>query len=137
MAANGLVVSDDMVVRGQFTRQGGYQAAMKLLMAQKPITGIVASNNEMAVGSIKAAKELGFRYPEDISICCTDGVPWGDVFTPSITFVSQPVKEMAEQASTWLMERIDNKDVESPGRTAIFDPTFVNGTSCAAPRTNA
>lgn len=134
MNANHLEVVDGMVVNGLFTRAGGYQAAMKLLVAPNPVTAIIAANNEMAVGAIKAAKELGFQYPENISICCTDGLPWGDVFTPLITYVAQPVEEMAEQACKWLMERIENKDVESPARTAIFAPTFVNGSSCAAPR---
>lgn len=134
MTANNLKVAEDMVVSGAFTRQGGYQAALKMLIAPEPVTAIVASNNEMAVGAIKAAKELGFHYPEELSLCCTDGVPWGDVFTPLITYVEQPVKQMAEQASEWLMERIANKDVESEGRTAIFKPNFISGTSCAAPR---
>ncbi len=134
MAANNLDVTEDMVVSGNFTRNGGYQAALKMLIGANPVTAIVASNNEMAVGTIKAAKELGFHYPDDLSICCTDGVPWGDVFTPLITYVEQPVTEMAQQASKWLMERIETKDIESPGRTAIFSPNFIQGTSCAEPR---
>jgi DNA-binding LacI/PurR family transcriptional regulator len=64
-----------------FDIAGGYRSAKKALAdpATRP-TGIVAASDEIAIGVITAARELGLRIPEDLSVIGIDGHPLGETF---------------------------------------------------------
>lgn len=137
MATHGLTVAPETVVSGEFTRAGGYRAAMKLLCVSCPVTAIVTANNEMMIGALQAAQELGFRCPEDLSVCCIDEAPWGDVLRPRVTHAAQPARAMAAQACEWLMERVEDPSAEIEPRALAFEPTFVSGETTGPPAAQA
>src|SRR5210317_1855253 len=64
-----------------FDISGGYRSALQALAdrTQRP-TGIVAGSDEIAIGVMTAARELGIRIPEDLSIIGIDGHPLGETF---------------------------------------------------------
>ena len=64
-----------------FDIPGGYRSALKVLGTPdtRP-TGIVAGSDEIALGVIMAARELGLRVPEDLSVIGIDGHPLGETF---------------------------------------------------------
>jgi len=64
-----------------FDMSGGYRATLRALteVIDRP-TGIVAGSDEIALGAFTAARELGLRVPEDISIIGIDGHPLGETF---------------------------------------------------------
>lgn len=133
METQGLSIEADAVLVGEYTRSGGYQAAMKLLCASSPVTAIVAANNEMMIGTLQAAQELGFGCPDDLSVCCIDEAPWGDVLRPRVTHAAQPARAMAKQTCDWLLERIADPSVEIGARSIAFEPTFVPGETTGRP----
>ncbi len=53
---------------GDWSMHSGYLAMKRLLKRNHDITAIFATNDEMAVGAMKAIKEEGMRIPEDISV---------------------------------------------------------------------
>jgi DNA-binding LacI/PurR family transcriptional regulator len=72
---------DNDFLGDNFDLSGGYRSAMKALsdLARRP-TGIVAGSDEIAIGVITAARELGIRVPEDLSVIGIDGHPFGETF---------------------------------------------------------
>jgi DNA-binding LacI/PurR family transcriptional regulator len=80
LAAAGLSHDNDFFA-DDFDISGGYRSALKALAdpANRP-TGIVAGSDEIAVGVMTAARELGLRVPEDLSIIGIDGHPLGETF---------------------------------------------------------
>jgi len=76
----GLARSHDFFA-DDFDMAGGYRCAMKALRdsGSRP-TAIVAGSDEIAIGVITAARELGLRIPEDLSIIGIDGHPLGETF---------------------------------------------------------
>jgi DNA-binding LacI/PurR family transcriptional regulator len=64
-----------------FEMAGGYRSGLKALSnsSTRP-TGIVAGSDEIAIGVITAARELGLRVPEDVSVIGIDGHPLGETF---------------------------------------------------------
>ena len=131
MAANGLKADDRLIVDGGWYRTSGYEAGMRLLVGSDRPTAVIAANNEMMVGVLQACQELGFACPQDISMCCVDRLPWGDVLRPRITHVTQPVDRMAAQASAWLHERIGSRATTIAAREMRFTPQLVLGESVA------
>ncbi len=64
-----------------FTIPGGYAAAKQLLgNPRKRPTAIFAASDEMAIGAILAARDLGLSVPEDISVIGVDDHELSDFF---------------------------------------------------------
>jgi DNA-binding LacI/PurR family transcriptional regulator len=84
----------DLVVRGDFTEAGGYQAAARLFSLREPPTAIVASNNFMTMGVLRYALAAGIKIPEELSIISFDDMDWFDIVKPSISAIRQPVTEI-------------------------------------------
>ncbi|MDL5352247.1 LacI family DNA-binding transcriptional regulator [Microbacterium sp. zg-YB36] len=58
---------------GDFTIEGGHRAAMRLLRGERPPTAIFAASDEMAIGALIAARDLGLDVPGDLSVVGVDG----------------------------------------------------------------
>jgi LacI family repressor for deo operon, udp, cdd, tsx, nupC, and nupG len=81
MEAAGVEVSPELTHPADFTVRGGYQAAKQLLGSphNRP-TAIFAGSDEMAIGSILAARDLGLLVPRDVSIIGIDDHELADFF---------------------------------------------------------
>jgi DNA-binding LacI/PurR family transcriptional regulator len=112
MKAAGLTHDNDFL-GDDFDLSGGYRSAMKALSnpSTRP-TGIVAGSDEIAIGVITAARELGIRVPEDLSIIGIDGHPLGETF--GLTTMNQhPARQgsmAVSQALAQLSGEWDEKD---------------------------
>ena len=80
LKAAGLSHSDDFFA-DDFDISGGYRSAIKALSnsGARP-TGVVAGSDEIAIGVMTAARELGLKIPEDLSVIGIDGHPLGETF---------------------------------------------------------
>ena len=85
----------------------GYQAALRLLRMLPRPTAIFACNDLIAFGVLQAARELGLRCPEDISIAGFDGLDFTKFTDPSLTSVYQPGYEVGATAARLLLQRVD------------------------------
>ncbi|MFT4212207.1 MAG: LacI family DNA-binding transcriptional regulator [Microbacterium sp.] len=87
----------------------GYAAAVDLLsdVRSRP-TGIVAVCDEVAVGTIVAARRLGIQVPAALSVIGIDDHEYADMF--SLTTLRQVPREQGTQAVDLLMARLDDAD---------------------------
>jgi DNA-binding LacI/PurR family transcriptional regulator len=91
----------------------GYSAAKQLLGdPHNAPTAICASSDELAVGAMLAAKDLGLDVPEDISIIGVDNHELADFF--GITTIDQNVTGQAELLVQTLLRVLNNPDDKSP-----------------------
>lgn len=100
-------INEKLIVKGKFTVDGGYNAAQKLLLKEKP-TAIFSSNDSMAIGAIQAIQEKGLRVPEDISIVGFDDIEIAKYLKPSLTTIRMDILEMASIAINTLILSIEN-----------------------------
>lgn len=86
------------VVRGAFTREGGHDAARRLLAAGGPRpTCLFAVTDVMAVGALAALREAGVRVPEDMSLAGFDDIPLVRELSPPLSTVALPLAAMGER----------------------------------------
>lgn len=131
MASAGVEVNPNYVVDGQFTRSGGYGAAMRLLIQPERPTAILGANNAVALAALQAMQELGFNCPNDISLAMIDDVAWSNVITPRITMVVQDTLKLGGIIARRLLHRITNPDAAiDPPQDFVLSPKFVPGNSC-------
>ena len=89
--------------RGDFTFESGNAAAQRILRGGKRPTAILAQNDDMAVGALMAARDLGLSVPEDLSITGFDDSEVSRLSWPRVTTIRQPVFEMAVDATDGLL----------------------------------
>ncbi len=98
MEAEGVQVSDTCLRSGEFTYETGSLGPTALLGLHEPPTAIFAGNDEIAVGAIEAARALGMRVPEDLSVVGFDDTSLAEIASPPLTTVRQPLREMGGAA---------------------------------------
>jgi LacI family transcriptional regulator len=112
MARSGLMFAPRLVKKGTWTPQGGYLLGMQLLKAKHRPTAIVAANDQMAFGVIKAAKELGMTVPEDLAVVGFDNIPLSSYFNPSLTTVEIPMHDLGAASMRMLLNLISGEKFE-------------------------
>ena len=107
---HGLPLDPDLVKKGDFQFESGYQAAQALLDLAEPPTAIFACNDLMAVGCMRAAVERGLKVPQDLSIVGFDDIRLASFTNPPLTTVAQPKYEIGSWATKLLLQRIQDLD---------------------------
>ncbi len=106
------------VVYGQFTYQSGYQHTLDLLRANQ-IDALVAGNDLMAMGAVRAAEELGLRVPQDIGVTGFDRIPWSEFFRPTLTTVEIPTFEIGVEAMKLVLAQDNERRIRLPARVVL------------------
>ncbi|MFI6206698.1 LacI family DNA-binding transcriptional regulator [Streptomyces sp. NPDC051041] len=131
LAAAGLPYDERLLVHGDSESAGAEQATAALLSLAVPPTALVTANDAMTLGALRALRDRGLSVPGDIALCCFDDFPWADLFSPRLTAVAQPGRELGARAVRMLLERLAAPD--RPARTVRLPCTFVHRTSCGCP----
>lgn len=98
LLAHGVEERPEWIFHTPYTRDGGYQAAQRMLQGATRPRALFVSNEAQAVGCIRAVSEQGIRVPHDLSLVCFNGTDQSAYHVPSLTTVRQPVREMASTA---------------------------------------
>jgi LacI family transcriptional regulator len=128
LAAAGLPYDERLVVQGDSATEGAERATDALLSLATPPTALVTANNTMTIGALRTLRERGLSVPDDLALCCFDDFAWADLFSPRLTAISQPSKEIGAQAVRLLLDRLEFPD--RPSRTLRLPCAFVHRTSC-------
>lgn len=106
LAEAGIPAQASFYEPADFTIEGGFRAAKQLLgRPGSPPTAIFAASDEMAIGALLAARELGFRVPSDLSILGIDGHELGEFFR--LTTVDQFPLGQGERAAEAVLAEVD------------------------------
>ncbi len=120
-----------IVYQGDWSLESGYAAFQSLMSVSRPPTAIFFSNDQMAIGAIKAARDLGVKIPADVSITGYDDIKYASFVTPSLTTVAQDIDAVGREAVELIVEQVED---DVPPRSVILDPTLVIRSSCRAIR---
>jgi LacI family transcriptional regulator len=120
----------EWMLTGDFSASAGYEMARSLL-ARGEVTAILAGNDVMAIGVLRAAAELGISVPEQLSVIGFDGIDLGGYVHPGLTSVGCPIHEMGGTTASLLLERLANR--EGSRREVIIKPRIIERQSVAAP----
>ena len=123
-AKAGIELPEEWIGHGNYKIEGGYQATKQLLATYKhEITAIFASNDLMAFGAIKAAKEAGLNVPEDLAICGFDNIYLAEMVEPSLTTIDIPGYSLGNAAAKMLTTMIMGGEITQ--QNVFFAPQLV------------
>ncbi|PID98577.1 MAG: hypothetical protein CSA83_00535 [Actinomycetales bacterium] len=96
-------------------------------------TAIVAANDELALGLMKALAERGITVPEDVSVTGFDDVPSSAYFPSALTTIRQDFAALGREVLGLAVTAIQTG--ETP-ESKVLPVHFVPRASTAAPRTH-
>jgi len=112
LAAAGIDGGAALVAESSFDETGGNVAATRLLRVEPRPTALFVANVRAAIGAMAAARHLGMRIPEDISIVGFHDAPFTGYLDPPLTTVRLPLVEMGRQAVDHLLALLNGEPVE-------------------------
>ncbi|XZF76981.1 LacI family DNA-binding transcriptional regulator [Bacillus sp. AL-1R] len=77
-------------------------------LSDKP-TALLASNDLSFLEAMIFIKENNIRIPQDVSVIVFDNIQFANIYTPTITTISQPAYEMGKKAAELLLKQIKNE----------------------------
>ncbi|MFD5776870.1 LacI family DNA-binding transcriptional regulator [Streptomyces fungicidicus] len=131
LAAAGLPYDERLLVHGDSESAGAQRATAGLLAPGSRPTALVTANNAMTIGALRALRERGLSVPGDLALCCFDDFAWADLFSPRLTAIAQPSRDIGARAVRVLLDRLAEPD--RPARTERLPCAFVHRTSCGCP----
>lgn len=98
---------------GNFTYQGGFDGASRLLQSAKRPDAIFCANDITALGALDAARKLSIKVPDELSVIGFDDISMAQWAAYELTTVRQPIEEMIEASVGLLLQRVEDMTLES------------------------
>lgn len=96
--------------QSDFTLEGGYNAARRLLNKYKDIDGIFCATDTIAIGAIKFLKEQNISVPNDISVVGIGDSKLSQLTTPQLTTARYYYNDSGKQAAKHIIDVINNEN---------------------------
>ncbi|SHJ91214.1 transcriptional regulator, LacI family [Geosporobacter subterraneus DSM 17957] len=103
-------IHKDFIVEGKYDMESGYRSMKKLLQLPVIPTAVFCSNDDMAVGAMRAVVEQGLKVPQDISIIGFDDNIFSSFLSPALTTVKRPIEEISKEGAKKLLDLIRNRE---------------------------
>lgn len=133
MASAGLPLRQTWSLISDYTINDAYRQAKHLLAdAEERPTAIFCASDEMAAGAMLAARDLGLRIPDELSVIGVDGHEMGEIL--GLTTIDQFPREQGKRAVERLIAMIDGDPDEHGPADELFRTRFVVRSSTSALR---
>ena len=108
----GLQTNPNWQVTSDMTSQGGYEITTRLLTSGDAPDCLVCVNDEVALGALHAAKDLGIPIGEQLAIVAFDGLTAAAYAAPQLTTIDQPVITLAHRLTELLHRQIQGESLQ-------------------------
>lgn len=105
LARAGIARDDVLLIESDFSPEGGYAAAQKVLDAKRRVTGLFCANDTMAVSALARLHQAGVAVPDDMSVIGYDDDYSAAYTAPGLTSVHIPTADLTRNAVRWLINQ--------------------------------
>lgn len=121
----------DLFYEGDYREESGQKALKSFAKTKKKFTAVVCGNDEMASGVFKAARDLGLKLPEDISVVGFDHSIFASYLHPQLSSVNYPIGRMGKMAARLILRNIYKANIKDIKHE--FEPELISHNSIAIP----
>ena len=104
---NGVTVNKSFIVDGDFTKESGYKAFIKLYSLVDKPQAIFTANDMMALGCYEAAEYLNLQIPKNIALVGFDDIFISQYLNPGLTTVRVQIEEVGRAAAMLLVDKLN------------------------------
>ena len=114
LAARGTEPADELqIFRGGWDPASGESMAESLLSLRQPPTAIMAGNDLLAIGALRAGRVRGRRIPEDLAVAGFNNFQFSAFVEPPLSTVAIPAYDMGEAAAWMLIDHLEGSRPKS------------------------
>jgi len=106
----GIEVDSNLIAMCGPTLEDSYHATRKLLELPSPPTALLVINDLLAIGALRAIKDLNLNVPQDISLFGYDDIPLSEYLVPRLSTASKDGEKMGREATRLLLARLEDPD---------------------------
>jgi LacI family transcriptional regulator len=129
-AEHGVRLPASRCLYGDLRPESGRRAAETLLRARRPPTAVLAANDQMAIGAIRALLQRGLAIPADVSVVGFDDIALASFITPALTTMALPLYRMGVAAADMMLHSLAGDRL---AQEAWFTPELVVRESSGMP----
>lgn len=125
----GLKIDKDFIISGNYSADIAGIETEKLINTGKLPTAILAANNSMAEGVMRAFKNKNIRIPEDISLVSFGVITNQEFIEPKITCIKQNPFLMGQKAAEVILDKLNGKSKIDNFKEVVLLNEFYEGNS--------
>jgi DNA-binding LacI/PurR family transcriptional regulator len=115
LAEAGIPVERDCVVESDYGYAAGEMAARRFLELRDRPTAVVAHNDLIAIGAMKAFMKAGLKVPGDVSVIGFDDIAAASYVQPPLTTIAGRKRQMGRAAIEMLLNLLKSGETVYPG----------------------
>lgn len=116
LSDHNIIYDDALVISEQNDFATGYRSCDILMQLSEPPTAVFATNYDITLGLLTAARERGLKIPEELAIFGFDCVNICTMMQPPLPVVHQPENDIGQTAANYLLDRLNG--FNGPARLA-------------------
>jgi len=123
-----------LVIRCGLFLEGAYQQAKAVVRTfSPPPTAVFAYSDLLAIGVLKALREVGLKVPQDLALVSYDDIEFAAFVEPPLTTVAQSAYEIGQQGTEILLDKIQwPEEEEWELRRVVLQPELKVRASCGS-----
>lgn len=125
LKAAGIEVSDQHWVQGNWSASSGETSFIELLEKYPEMDAVFCCNDQMSLGLLHHANAIGKRIPEDLAVIGFDDLAESPYFTPALTTIRQPLRELGNLAVKTILEQVRGTEPHQPGKMLTLKTELV------------
>jgi LacI family transcriptional regulator len=110
LASKNIAVQPEFTIEGDWSAKSGYDALMAFAESGNMPSAIVAQNDLMAVGMLRAARDMGIAIPDQLSIIGIDDIPMAAYSAPPLTTIKQDFLMIGQEAAKLLIRSVEEPE---------------------------
>ena len=128
LAASGIASDERQVALGNWSAASGDRAFAQLWEQFPEMTALFAANDQMALGAMHAARQMGLNVPEDLAVVGFDGLAESAYFWPPLTTIYQDQHQLgctAVREVARLIEAAQNSEERPEALDIVVEPQLI------------
>lgn len=126
----GLKYNLRLVTEGDWSASSGQAALVYFIEQGLRPTAIFAQNDRMALGVLRAARDLNLDIPKQLAVIGVDDMPLSSYFDPPLTTMKQDTMQIGREAARLMIQTIEDAHFEPqhirlPGQLIIRNSTII------------
>ena len=110
----GILPDKNLVLECDCGYAAGETAAHRFLQLPRRPTALIAHNDLMAIGAMKALAEAGLKVPADVSVVGFDDIAAASYVQPTLTTIAFPKRQMGKEAIETLLSLLRSEERATP-----------------------
>ena len=110
LAAKGLPIDSEMIIHTGAGIENAIGVVRNLLTSENRPDAVLCSSDIIALGAVRAARQVGLSVPDDLGVLSFDNTVITDITEPGITSMDVDTYELGVQTAEILISQIENPE---------------------------